>query len=64
MTWSRYPLAVFSACSQSHGFDERQVNVPVCEENAIKIGRSVAHWKPGNDNAIFDCKVSEIFLLR
>uniref|UniRef100_A0A915PLN1 FHA domain-containing protein n=1 Tax=Setaria digitata TaxID=48799 RepID=A0A915PLN1_9BILA len=53
----RCPYAILTACSQSHAFEERRFTVPNSEEEAIKIGRSVARWKPSSDNAIFDCKV-------
>ncbi|KAK6111259.1 FHA domain family protein [Brugia pahangi] len=57
MTGMRCPYAILTACSQSHAFEERRFTVPNSEEEAIKIGRSVARWKPSSDNAIFDCKV-------
>ncbi|MCP9265600.1 Sarcolemmal membrane-associated protein [Dirofilaria immitis] len=53
----RCPYAILTACSQSHAFEERRFTVPNSEEEAMKIGRSVARWKPSSDNAIFDCKV-------
>uniref|UniRef100_A0A1I7W117 FHA domain-containing protein n=1 Tax=Loa loa TaxID=7209 RepID=A0A1I7W117_LOALO len=57
MTGIRCPYAILTACSQSHPFEERRFTVPNSEEEAMKIGRSVARWKPSSDNAIFDCKV-------
>ncbi|KHN73750.1 Sarcolemmal membrane-associated protein [Toxocara canis] len=57
MTGPRGPYAILTACSQSHAFDERRFRLPCSEEDALKIGRSVARFKPSNDNAIFDCKV-------
>lgn len=54
----RCPYAILTACSQSHAFEERRFTVPNSEEEAMKIGRSVARWKPSSDNAIFDCKVN------
>ncbi|EJW82383.1 FHA domain-containing protein [Wuchereria bancrofti] len=57
MTGMRCPYAILTACSQSHAFEERRFTVPNSEEEAVKIGRSVARWKPSSDNAIFDCKV-------
>uniref|UniRef100_A0A0R3S4Y3 FHA domain-containing protein n=1 Tax=Elaeophora elaphi TaxID=1147741 RepID=A0A0R3S4Y3_9BILA len=53
----RCPYAILTACSQSHAFEERRFTVPNSEEEAMKIGRSVARLKPSSDNAIFDCKV-------
>ncbi|VDK85330.1 unnamed protein product [Litomosoides sigmodontis] len=53
----RCPYAILTACSQSHAFEERRFAVPNSEEDAMKIGRSVARLKPSSDNAIFDCKV-------
>lgn len=58
MTGMRCPYAILTACSQSHAFQERRFAVPNSEEEAMKIGRSVARLKPSSDNAIFDCKVS------
>uniref|UniRef100_A0A0M3IIS7 FHA domain-containing protein n=1 Tax=Ascaris lumbricoides TaxID=6252 RepID=A0A0M3IIS7_ASCLU len=60
MTGPRCPYAILTACSQSHAFDERRFSVPCSEEDALKIGRSVARFKPSNDNAIFDCKVDHL----
>ncbi|CAG9536025.1 unnamed protein product [Cercopithifilaria johnstoni] len=57
MTGMRCPYAILTACSQSHAFEERRFTVPNSEEEAMKIGRSVARLKPSSDNAIFDCKV-------
>lgn len=54
---TKCPYAILTACSQSHAFEERRFTVPCCEEDALKIGRSMARFKPNNDNAIFDCKV-------
>ncbi|VDN18637.1 unnamed protein product [Gongylonema pulchrum] len=53
----RCPYAILTACAHSHVFEERRFTVPSSEEEAVKIGRSVARWKPNTDNAIFDCKV-------
>ncbi|VDM36821.1 unnamed protein product [Toxocara canis] len=61
MTGPRGPYAILTACSQSHAFDERRFRLPCSEEDALKIGRSVARFKPSNDNAIFDCKAYHFF---
>ncbi|MFH4979912.1 hypothetical protein AB6A40_006621 [Gnathostoma spinigerum] len=57
MTGPQCPYIILTACAQSHSFDERRITVPQSEEDAIRIGRAVARWKPSPDNAIFDCKV-------
>ena len=46
-------VAVFASAAGSHPFQERRVLL----SEPAKIGRSVAQARPGNSNAIFDCKV-------
>jgi hypothetical protein len=52
------PMAILTPCSNSHPFDERRIPVTREEERAIKFGRAVARFQPAQNNAIFDCKVS------
>lgn len=56
-TNSTWPLAIFSAVSNSHPFEERRIEVTRNETQAIKIGRAVVRLQPAANNAIFDCKV-------
>lgn len=55
------PLAMFTACSNSHPFDERKIHILHGEEQPVKIGRAVVRFQPAANNAIFDCKVGDQF---
>ncbi len=68
MSGGNTAYAVFTACQNSHEFEERRVPLihnaeQVCARQSfafmaqVKIGRAVARVRALPDNAIFDCKV-------
>jgi FHA domain len=46
-------VATLACCANSHPFQERRIML----SEPVKVGRSVAQLRPGQNNAIFDCKV-------